>query len=101
MSQNETAKKFSLGRIVATPGAIQALREAGQSADEFLSRHVVGDWGDLDEQDKSLNDQALLDGSRILSAFTTRKGQRIWIITEAVNDVGLRYSSTILTPEEY
>ena len=30
MSQNET-KKFSLGRIVATPGALEALRDAGQT----------------------------------------------------------------------
>ena len=100
MSQHET-KKFSLGRIVATPGALEALAAAGQSADEFLARHVVGDWGDLDDEDKSLNDAALIDGSRILSAYQTSKGERFWIITEAVNDVGLRYSTCVLRPEEY
>jgi hypothetical protein len=100
MSQHET-KKFSLGRIVATPGAMQALQAAGQSADQFLVRHVVGDWGDLDDEDKSLNDAALIDGSRILSAYTTRKGERIWVITEAVNEVGLRYSTCLLLPSEY
>lgn len=99
MSLSET--KFSLGRIVKTPGAIHALLAAGQSADEFLSRHVTGDWGDLDAEDKALNNAALVDGSRILSAFTTRTGTRIWIITEAVNDVGLRYGTTLLLPEEY
>ena len=77
MSPNETAKKFSLGRIVATPGALEALAAAGQSADEFLARHVCGDWGDLDPEDKSLNDAALIDGSRILSAYKTRNGARI------------------------
>ena len=101
MSHHETAKKFSLGRIVATPGALENLAAAGQSADEFLARHVTGDWGDLDEGDKALNDAALADGSRILSAYSTRKGAKLWIITEAVNDVGLRYCTTILTPEEY
>ena len=55
MSQNDT-KKFSLGRIVATPGALHALHEAGQSAGEFLSRHVTGDWGDLDEEDRQVNE---------------------------------------------
>ena len=100
MSHNET-KKFSLGRIVATPGALHALHEAGQSADEFLARHVTGDWGDLDEEDQSLNNAALIDGSRILSAYQTRKGERIWVITEAVNEVGLRYGTTILKPEDY
>src|SRR5438270_9501748 len=100
MSQHET-KKFTLGRIVATPGALHALHEAGQSADEFLSRHVVGDWGDLDDEDKSLNNAALLDGSRILSVYQTRMGERIWVITEAVNEDGLRYCTTLLLPENY
>ena len=100
MSPSET-KKFSLGRIVSTPGAIHALLEAGQSADEFLSRHVVGDRGVLDQEDNSLNDAALVDGSRILSAYTLRTSQTIWVITEATNQFELRYASTILLPEEY
>ena len=100
MSHDET-KKFSLGRIVATPGALHALHDASQAAGDFLARYVTGDWGDLDDEDKSLNDAALIDGSRILSAYTTRKRERIWVITEAVNEVGLRYCTTILKPEEY
>ena len=100
MSQHET-KKFSLGRIVSTPGALHALQDAGQSAGEFLARHVIGDWGDLDDEDKSLNDAALINGSRILSAYQTGKGDKLWVITEAVNEVGLRYSTTILKPEDY
>jgi hypothetical protein len=100
VSPNET-KKFSLGRIVATLGALEALAGAGQSADEFLARHVVGDWGELDPDDKSLNDAALIDGSRILSTYQTRKGERIWIITEAVDVQGHRSSSTILLPRDY
>src|SRR3954453_17570466 len=99
MSPNET-KKFSLGRIVATPGALHALHEAGQSADEFLARHVTGDWGELGREDKSLNDAALIDGSRVLSAYQTQKGERIWVITEAVNEVGLRYGTTLLLPSD-
>ena len=78
-----------------------ALHEAGQSADEFLARHVTGDWGDLDEEDRQANELALIDGSRILSAYTTKKGERLWVITEAVNEVGLRYSTVALKPEEY
>ena len=46
MSHDET-KKFSLGRIVATPGALHALHDAAQTSGEFLARHVIGDWGDL------------------------------------------------------
>ena len=102
MSHDETKKPlFSLGRIVSTPGALQALHDAGQQPGEFLARHVTGDWGDLDDEDRNLNNAALIDGSRILSAYTTRKRERIWVITEAVNEVGLRYCTTILKPEEY
>src|SRR5271157_1513353 len=100
MSHDET-KKLSLGRIVATPGALHALHDAGQPVGEFLARHVCGDWGDLDDEDRNLNNAALIDGSRILSAYQTRKGERIWVITEAVNEVGLRYCSTILLVSEY
>ena len=50
MSQTENQEVLP-GQIVATPGALQALQEAGQSADEFLTRHVTGDWGDLDVED--------------------------------------------------
>jgi hypothetical protein len=38
-------RSFSLGRIVATPGALRALEHANQSAAIFLARHVAGDWG--------------------------------------------------------
>jgi hypothetical protein len=100
MSHDET-KKFSLGRIVATPAALHVLRDADQQPGEFLARHVTGDWGDIDDEDRNLNNAAVIDGSRILSAYTTRKGERVWIITEAVNEVGLRYCTVVLKPEEY
>ena len=54
-----------------------------------------------DDEDRSLNDAAVIDGSRILSAYTTRKWERIWIITEAADDQGNRLATTILKPEEY
>jgi hypothetical protein len=101
VSPNQTVEKFSLGRILATPGALEALAAAGQSADEFLARHACGDWGDLDDEDRQANDAALIDGSRILSAYTLRTKERLWVITEATNEVGLRYATTLLLPSEY
>ena len=88
--------KFPLGQLVATPGALRALEEAGQSPAYFLARHVQGDWGEVNDEDKRANDQALVDGSRLLSAYRTLKGVKIWIITEAD-----RSSSCILLPSEY
>jgi hypothetical protein len=91
-----TKSTFSLGQTVATPGALRALEESGQSPGFFLDRHVQGDWGTLDAEDWAANDQALVDGSRILSAYKTLKGVRLWIITEAD-----RSSTCCLLPEEY
>ncbi len=54
--QSSTEPKFPLGKLVATPGAIQAMTEAKQSPLEFLARHVTGDWGDVPEEDKAAND---------------------------------------------
>jgi hypothetical protein len=93
--------KFQLGQILATPGALKALEEAGQTPAFFLEKHVSGDWGDLGDEDKRLNDQALVDGSRILSAYKTLLGVKIWIITEAADDEGKRVATTALLPSEY
>jgi len=94
-------EKFTLGRLVATPGALEALAASGQTPDFFLEKHVACDWGDVCDDDKALNDQALIDGSRILSAYCTLRGVKLWIITEAVNEGGERAATTILLPDEY
>lgn len=102
MSLNAAPRqKFHPGQVVATPGAWEALAASGQCPAEFLDRHLRGDWGDLDDEDRELNDLALLDGSRLLSDYTTARGGRIWVITEAVGDDGERSHSTILLPSEY
>lgn len=87
---------FSLGQCVATPGALAALDEAGQTPAEFLNRHVRGDWGAIDPADKGLNEQAIRDGDRIFSVYVTAKGVKLWVITEAD-----RASTCILLPDEY
>jgi hypothetical protein len=96
-----TGKRFEPGQLAATPGALQALKQSGQTANFFLDRHATGDWGELDQEDWALNDRALKDGSRILSAYRTLKGKKLWIITEAADNDGKRAATTILLPEEY
>jgi hypothetical protein len=96
-----TQPKFSLGQVVATPGALEALQKSVQTATEFLQRHARGDWGDVCPEDRQANDQALIDGSRILSAYRTLLGEQVWAITEAVDDAGKRSATTILLPSEY
>src|SRR5205823_11870512 len=85
--------KFEPGRIVATPGALDALAQSGQEVTFFLQKHLNGDWGNLDAEDKAANDQALLDGSRLLSVFHTLKGVKLYALTEAVGDDGHRAST--------
>jgi hypothetical protein len=95
-SSQQGAGLFSLGRIVATPGVLQAMEKAGSSAGEFLGRHAVGDWGDLCDEDKTANDEALADDLRILSAYKLKDGTKIWVITECDRSV-----TTVLLPSEY
>ena len=87
---------FELGQIVATPGALAALKKAGQQPCEFLTRHINRDWGDLDEEDRKENEYGLEHGFRLLSAYKTNAGDRLWIITEADRSV-----TTLLLPQEY
>jgi hypothetical protein len=88
--------QFALGQVVATPAALKALEAAGQAPAEFLDRHVRGDWGEVSKGDARLNDAAVRDGERILSAYKTNAGERLWIITEAD-----RSATCLLLPEEY
>lgn len=94
-------QKFPLGQVLVTPGAIEALEKAKQMPTEFLNRHHRGDWGDICSDDANLNEEALVDGSRLMSAYRTSTGEKIWIITEAADDTGHRIATTILLPEEY
>jgi hypothetical protein len=91
---------FRLGQTVATPAAIEAMRRAGQVPWEFLSRHVSGDYGIVNAEDKALNDAAVKDGSRLLSAYLLNTGVKVWVITEAEDDQGQRAATTILLPDE-
>ena len=93
--------RFDLGRLVATPGALAALEASGQAPGDFLDRHARRDWGNVCAEDWAANDAAVQDGGRILSAYKTLKGLKIWIITEAAADDGQRAATTLLLPDEY
>ena len=88
--------KFEPGRIVATPGALEAIRASGDDPLACLVRHITGDWGDVDEHDRKENELSLEHGWRILSCYRLSSGVRIWLITEAD-----RSSTCVLLPEEY
>ena len=84
-----------LGRIVATPGALELLGNVGEDPRTLLARHASGDWGELDAHDRRENMLSLKHGWRVISSYPVGEG-KVWIITEADRSV-----TTILLPEEY
>lgn len=86
---------FSLGAVVATPGALDLLNRHGTNAASLLARHQYGDFGTLGADDIRENLLSIENGFRILSAYEIA-GERIWVITEADRSV-----TTLLLPSEY
>lgn len=87
---------FDYGRIFISPGASQVFQMANENPHTYLNRHLTGDWGDLDDHDKSINRQALHQNLRLFSSYILKNKERIYIITESN-----RQTTTILTPDEY
>jgi hypothetical protein len=44
---------FTLGHVVATPGALAAIGVSGDDLSTYLARHQSGDWGDIDMHDRT------------------------------------------------
>jgi hypothetical protein len=88
-------RRFSFGEMVATPGALKLLEEAGEEPLHLVARHRSGDWRELDQHDRLENELSLRHGWRLLSSYPVGGG-KVWIITEAD-----RSYTTILLPEEY
>ncbi len=91
--------EFEWGRMRITHGVYGSVPI--EDVLRCLGRHTECDWGDLCEEDRRLNDKALVDGSRLLSAYLLDDGRKLWVITEAVGDDGQRAATTVLFPDEY
>jgi hypothetical protein len=89
-------KLFALGAIVATSGALRAFEQTADDYSALLDRHQAGDWGEIEPEDRGVNEEALKEGARIFSVYRLSDGTKVWIITEAD-----RSSTCILLPEEY
>lgn len=85
---------FPLGEIVITRNAAEKLLSIDVA--DALFRHAQGDWGDVCEEDRLSNEHALVEESRLFSAYHATAGQKFWIITEHDRSV-----TTILLPEDY
>lgn len=96
ITRTASVRRFALGQTFITSGAEEALMIAGQTAIEFLRRHMSCDFGELSEDDVRENELSLKEGFRLLSAYRTCRGEKLWIITEAD-----RSATTILLGSEY
>lgn len=86
---------FDPGQLVATPGALNHLALHGCTPSALIGRHLSGDWGDLDIRDRKLNDEAVVGGDRIFSAYAIA-GLKLYVITEWD-----RSYTTVLLASEY
>jgi len=89
--------RFSPGQVVMTIGVDALVRQGRLNPTPFLLRHLNGDWGDLDEGDRRINDAALQSGEdRLFSSYQVTPDLKLWIITEWDRSV-----TTLLLPSEY
>lgn len=79
-----------------TPGVRETLDEGYAAL--LLERHLLGDWGDLCDDDHFTNELSLRKGGTIMSSYETPQG-KVWIITDDCFD--LETVTTILRPDEY
>ena len=88
--------RFPPGQIVMTAGVDELVQQGRLNPSVYLHHHLSGDWGDLDADDKRLNDAALEQGDRLLSSYQVTPDLKVWIITEWDRSV-----TTVLLPHEY
>lgn len=90
--------RFALGQLVSTSSVHQLVEEGLLNPMPFIRRHAQGDWGELPDEDRQSNEQALQYGDRLFSTYDTHLDDepRLWIITEADRSV-----TTLLLPSEY
>lgn len=88
--------RFPLGKVIVGEGASHALDASGQSADELIGRHARGDWGDVSEETRTKNEDAIASGRRIESIYHTHRGEKLLVVTEADRSLTM-----VLLPEEF
>ncbi|MGO3130331.1 MAG: hypothetical protein ACTIJQ_00970 [Alcaligenes sp.] len=89
--------RFSPGQLICTAGVDELVQQGQLNPSMYLRRHLGGDWGDLSEGDRELNDAALASGEdRLFSSYQVAPDLKFWIITEWDRSV-----TTLLLPSEY
>ena len=91
--------KFYLGQVVTTSGVWMKIEHDTDFAEyvgECFGRYTQCDWGQMCDEDKELNDEAVKTDGRIFASYEKDGLPKRWIITEWDRSV-----TTILFPDEY
>lgn len=93
--------EIPLALMVARLGMIFVTRKAASQLNKndamaCLERHMIGDYGEVDDVDWKTNNEAWIYGFPVVSAYSDRKKNQFLIITESD-----RSATTILLPDEY
>ena len=95
-------KNFSMGQIVATPAALEAIELFGPESRRFsLRRHAAQDWGDLDERTSDSMTKQCRTAVGSCPPTPPATSTKLWIITTAEDSSGQRAATTILLPHQY
>lgn len=95
--------KFEIGKLEVTKAAEQLARRlfgnvgAQSRLAGLLARHTQGDWGDVNDHGKAMNEESLTNGDRwIFSVYDVGDGDEFWVIT-----VADRSKTRILLPTDF
>jgi hypothetical protein len=91
---NQGEFKFHVNQVVITKAAADVI--SGTQVYCGLQLHQMGEWGDICEEDRLANEEALLHGGRLMSVYKIDPETVFWIITEWDLSV-----TTVLLPEDY
>ena len=99
-----TSKFFNMGQVVTTRSIYDLMVAEQRFAVEVtvaLQRFAVKDWGNLDDEDKQTNEDALNypDDLYLMGAYNTSKG-RIWIIANRISETPGNNATTICFSDE-
>ncbi|MCS6500741.1 hypothetical protein NYD60_12015 [Burkholderia thailandensis] len=95
LSKLRMGTRVTLGCVLVSSGALDALNAVHVPLVHFLIRHMRGDWGRLSDEDWQRNERALVTGNYLLSSYILSNGQKIWIHTTCE-----RSATFILLPAE-
>ena len=93
-----------MGQIVVTKSINDLMAADQKFAVEdtvALQRYAVKDWGNLDDEDKQTNEEALNypDDLYVMGTYETSK-EKIWIITNRISEKAGDNATTVCFPDE-